>query len=146
MNRNKLITVAALAVLAFACSETVGGMMQDAGTMLADAGDMMQPDAGAQDTPASCNKSETRDIGNGASRTWRWAEFDVDPGVTEVSTCRDLQGEDDPPYLGRDDCFRRTASWFNGTSIGFVDCGGEVMASDGTVTVFPPPLSITVHN
>jgi hypothetical protein len=36
MKRKKLITVAALAVLAFACSETVGGVMQDAG-------DMMQP-------------------------------------------------------------------------------------------------------
>ena len=55
MSRRKLITVAALAVLALACSETVGGVMQDAGDMLADAGDMlsdagdmMQPDAGAQ--------------------------------------------------------------------------------------------------
>lgn len=48
MKRRKLTTVAALAVLALACSEAVGDMMHDAGTMLADAGDMMQPDAGAQ--------------------------------------------------------------------------------------------------
>jgi hypothetical protein len=52
MKRKRLITVAALAVLALACSETVGDMMQDAGAMLADAGNGMLPDAGAQPSDA----------------------------------------------------------------------------------------------
>ena len=38
----RIALVIGLAAIAFACSETVGGVMQDAGDMLADAGDMMQ--------------------------------------------------------------------------------------------------------
>jgi len=124
MTRKKLITVAALAVLALACSETVGGMMQDAGAMLADAGDAMQPDAGAQDTPASCNKSE------GAQQ---WAEFPIsDPGQTEATVCYGANPGGAGPSK-RATCYRLTASWYEGTNTGWQWC-------DANTT------SITVHN
>ena len=133
MNRTKLITVAALAVLAFACSESVGGMLQDAGAMLADAGDMMQPDAGAQDVSASCSKSAT--IGGGSTTVY-WAEFPIsDPGRTEITICYDA----DPSLAGpsaRVTCYRYGAGWYEGTSTGFLDCGTDQNRF----------RSITVHN
>ena len=125
MNRKKLITVAALAVLALACSETVGGIMQDAGDMLADAGDMMQPDAGAQDTPASCNKSDG---------PTQWAEFPINsPGQTEVTVCYAANENATGPQKTKASCYRSLASWFEGTNTGWQWCSDDV-------------TSITVHN
>lgn|GEM_PF-5094805 len=139
MTRKKLITVAALAVLAFACSETVGGVMQDAGGMLADAGevirdagdamqdagDVMQPDAGAQDVSASCNKGE----GNS-----RWAEFPIsNPGQTEVTICSGPHPTLDQPPYNRRVCSRLAPAWYEGTNTGIV------WSCDDTTT-------ITVHN
>jgi hypothetical protein len=122
-----LIAIAALAVLALACSETVGGIMQDAGTMLADAGDMMQPDAGAQDVSASCNKSAN----DGATR---WAEFSIsNPGQTEVTICYAARSELGGPYT-KPSCSRLIAPYYEGTNTGLV------WSCDDTVT------SITVHN
>jgi len=147
MNRKKLITVAALAVLAFACSETVGGVMQDAGDMLADAGDMMQPDAGAQDTPASCNKSVVYVDDETYKRTRYWAEFDVDPGSTEVTVCavNELFSQ---AGSSRDICYRRIASWVRGTNTGIHYCGEGIdwVNPDTSDVPFVPPISITVHN
>lgn len=143
MKRKKLITVAALAVLALACSESVGGMMQDAGDMLADAGDairdagdvvrdagdMMQPDAGAQDTPATCDKSDM--LGD---QTVYWAEFSINaPGQTEVTVCH-RGNPDSYAHWKRDYCHRGIAQWYEGTNTGVVYCGSE------------PAKSITVHN
>jgi len=137
----KLVLVMGLALVGFACADSVGQMLVDAGTSMQDGS---VPDAGAQDEAVTCNKSETRDI-DGGRRTWRWAEFNVDPGVTEVTVCRDLEGESDPPYLGRNDCFRRKATWFQGTSIGFVNCGGRITPDTGEPIDFGDPISITVH-
>jgi len=140
----RVLIASALAVLALACGDAVGGMMQDAGTMLADAGDvirdagnMMQPDAGAQDTPATCNKSET----NGEV-TGHWAEFPVTPGQTEVTICGAGDPEAQFAYGRRDVCYRTTAAWFDGTSTGYVYCGLETDAAGW----FSKPKSITVHN
>ena len=120
MNRKRLITVAALAVLALACSETVGGVMQDAGDMLADAGDMMQPDAGAQDTPATC------DVETGL------AEFPISrPGETLVTICYRASGRPTGPQ--RAHCTRLRAWWYEGTNDGFAWCN-------------PDTTSVTVHN
>ena len=148
MNRNKLITVAALAVLAFACSETVGGVMQDAGTMLADAGDMladagdmMQPDAGAQDTPVSCNKQQ-QDPDRETKFVWRWAEFPIaDPGETEVTVCTRYDDSFGPPHRSGTVCNRSKAQWKEGTRTGVLSCGVET--DDGSAWQVE---SITVHN
>ena len=136
----------ALAVLALACSESVGGMMQDAGSMLADAGDvirdagdMMQPDAGAQDTPVECNKSETTEVGY----AYYWAEFPIStPGETEVTVCNHGDPDSVLSYSRRDQCNRWIAGWFDGTNTGVVYCGQR--NPDGTRT--GEPKSITVHN
>ena len=153
MQRKKLITVAALAVLALACGDAVGGMMQDAGAMLADAGDVirdagdamqdagdvMQPDAGAQDVSASCNKSETHPEAEGYK--YYWAEFPInEPGITEVTVCN--HGDPDSLHYQKADwCSRRIATWLDGTSTGVVYCGSENPSNPYT-----PPKSITVHN
>jgi hypothetical protein len=60
--------VIGLAVLALACSETVGGMMQDAGTMLADAGEMMR-DAGDADASTMPDGSTGSGGGSGTAGT-----------------------------------------------------------------------------
>jgi hypothetical protein len=151
VTRKKLITVAALAVLAIACSETVGGVMQDAGDMLADAGDamrdagdMMQPDAGAQDTPAECEKVASEPHGDGGRQDHYAAVFDANPGQTEVTLC--YHGT--PRSNERDYCHRFKAAWYEGTSTGFWSCGtryfdaDENMTADGTAHI----KSITVHN
>jgi len=104
MTRRKLITVAALAVLVVACSETVGGIMQDAGDMLADAGDMMQPDAGAQDREVSCV--------DGINGTFAIAN----PGKTEATVCY----RSDAQFEGESYCHRANVPWFEGTSEGFM--------------------------
>jgi hypothetical protein len=119
MTRRKLITVAALAVLALACSESVGGILEDAGAMLADAGDMMQPDAGA-DFSATCNV----EIG--------LAEFPVSrPGETMVTICYRAGGRPTGPQ--RAHCTRVRAWWYEGTNDGFVYCN-------------PDTTSVTVHD
>jgi hypothetical protein len=114
MNRKRLITVAALAVLALPCSETVGGMMQDAGAMLADTGDMMQPDAGAQDVSASSDKSDTPEGGY----TYYWSEFPINtPGETEVTVC--YRGDPEGvAHWKRGNCYRSIASWFDRSHAG----------------------------
>jgi len=120
-----LIMVAAIAVLAFACSESVGGMLEDAGQMMMDAGDMLQPDAGAQDTPASCDKSDG---------STRWAEFPVNaPGQTEVTVCYRANPDTVGPRK-RAYCQRFAPPYYEGTSTGFL------YSCDDNVT------SITVHN
>ncbi len=117
MNRTKLITVAALAVLAIACSESVGGMLEDAGQMMMDAGDMMQPDAGAQDREVSC-----RDGSNGTFAI-------ANPGKTEATVCY----RSDAQFEGERYCHRANVPWFEGTSEGF-------MFTCANVT------SVTLHN
>jgi len=128
-----------LALVALACGETVGGMMQDAGAMLADAGDMMQPDAGAQDTPVQCDKSSTS---GDPELTYHWAEFPVTPGQTEITICNTGDPASPVAYGSRDTCSRITAPWFDGTSTGFWSCGIESEAA-GWIS---KPKSITVHN
>jgi hypothetical protein len=118
-----------LALVALACGETVGGMMQDAGAMLADAGDMMQPDAGAQDTPVQCDKSSTS---GDPELTYHWAEFPVTPGQTEITICYGGNPDSYGPSK-RDTCNRLVSPWYEGTNTGAIHCGGNV-------------TSITVHN
>jgi hypothetical protein len=143
---NRALFVCTLAVLALACGETVGGMMQDAGTMLADAGSMMQPDAGAQDVSASCNKSGTHRWGGNADRTVHWAEFEVTPGTTEVTVChRQWEGGAPPNAVT---CHRSKATWIRGTSTGVVQCSADIDYDDPDTDdiVGEGPVSITVHN
>ena len=124
MKRRKLITVAALAALALACSESVGGMLEDAGQMLVDAGDAMTPDAGAQDTPAQCDK---------ADGSFRWSEFPISsPGQTEVTICARGNAGASGAFK-RAVCFRQLANWFEGTTTGWAGCSTDT-------------TSITVHN
>jgi hypothetical protein len=127
----KVGLMVALAALAIACSESVGGMMQDAGAMLADAGDVMQPDAGAQDTSVSCDKSET--YPPGTETVQRWAEYPINaPGQTEVTICYRGNPDSYGPSK-RDTCNRLVSPWYEGTNTGAIHCNGDVK-------------SITVHN
>jgi len=125
----RVIAVAVLAVVAFACSE-------QAGQMLIDAGEMMQPDAGAQDTPVECNKSE-QNPNSQTKQVWHWAEFEIDPGRTEVTVCTLRPGW---PFGGQTHCSRSKALWIQGTNTAIVFCGFEYEDRiDNEVT------SITVH-
>jgi hypothetical protein len=113
----KLVLVGGLVVVAFACgtgADMVGEIL-DSGV----------PDAGAQDTPASCNKGE------GSSR---WAEFSIsNPGQTEVTICYAARPELGGPYA-KPSCSRLIAPYYEGTNTGLV------WSCDDTVT------AITVHN
>ena len=130
----------ALAFVGFACADSVGQMLEDAGQMMQDGS---VPDAGAQDEMVTCNKSEKVDLGNGVSITYRWAEFDVDPGATEVTGCYRYPDTPDP-LLRQATCSRNKATWFQGTSNGFFRCGRRTN-NNGTITDNPDPVSITVH-
>jgi hypothetical protein len=148
--------VAALALVGFACADGVGQMLTDAGQMIEDAGTSMQdgsvPDAGAQDVNATCNKSATERLDEGdtgaRTMTFRWAEFDIDPGATEVTTCHRGDPEAFYPYSRQDTCYRGKAPWYRGTSTGFVQCGTRTDWDDDTRYTdsdTPDPISITVH-
>ena len=147
MRKVTLVTVLALA--GFACADGVGQMLTDAGEVLTDAGTSLQdgavPDAGAQDEPVTCDKSETRNV-PGYAVTARWAEFEVDPGVTEVTICQAVT-TDTPfwPPQARSNCYRTKAQWLRGTSTGWVACGYRTVSDDGTTNDNPDPISITVH-
>jgi hypothetical protein len=97
------------------------------------------------DIEVTCNKSETAIWGSDGSQTHRWAEFDVDPGQTEYTVCR----EGTPSSTGlskRDTCSRSIANWIRGTSTGAVWCGYDLFDADGTrVGGSLDPISITVH-
>ncbi len=129
-------------------------MVEDAGNMIADAGTSMQdgsvPPTMAQEV--SCNKSasERLDEGENGARTitFRWAEFDVDAGVTEVTICHRGDPDGYQPQFRKDWCFRGGAQWLRGTSTGLVSCGIKTdWDNDETFTDSdsPDPLSITVH-
>ena len=55
----KVGLILGLALVVFACSEQAGQMLVDAGEMMMDGS---VPDAGAQDTPVECNKSESSPV------------------------------------------------------------------------------------
>jgi len=61
-----------------------------------------------------------------------WAEFPIDPGVTEVTTCFD--GSPPYPFNAIAKCYRGKAQWKRGTSTGLVHCGTD-SASFPTITV-----------
>jgi hypothetical protein len=136
-----------LALVGFACADSVGQMLQDAGQMMQDGS---VPDAGAQDETVTCNKSKTKS-GEGVSITYTWAEFEVDPGVSEVTTCD--KGQSSPteythPTFERATCYRGIASWYHGTSTGFVHCGQLFDYVDPGLSDFDTRdqiISITVH-
>lgn len=74
-----------------------------------------------------------------------WAEFPVNPGVTEVTVCRDVAvggRERDDPFLLV--CKRTLAAWLDGTTTGFVDCGLLLLLDP--LEFIGKPVSITVHN
>ena len=140
--------VVALALVGFACADGVGQMLEDAGQMLEDAGVSMQdgsvPDAGAQDTPVECGEVGSEPWGDGGRADYYSAEFDANPGQTEVTVCQDgttLFSR------GRPTCYRGTAGWHEGTSTGFVSCGVRYFDAEGNVTVDGTAhiRSITVH-
>jgi hypothetical protein len=119
-------------------------MLEDAGTSMQDGS---VPDAGAQNETMTCDKSESYRSGE-ATVTVRWAEFEIDPGATEVTVCH-VGSSTLPPDNGRDTCGRSTAhyQWFRGTTTGFVRCGHSVNHDDPDTpdTDSPDPISITVH-
>ena len=154
-----------LVVVVFACSEQAGQMLIDAGEMMQDAGDAdaaTMPDGsigsggstgtgGTGGTPTTditvtCNKSETYMSGDTAV-TVRWAEFEIDPGATEVTVCYDRAGYIEPPGKDNDTCSRFKSSWFRGTSTGFAGCGRHIDYANPDIEDFdsPDPISITVH-
>ena len=121
-------------------------MLEDAGQMLEDAGQILQdgsvPEAQGQEV--GCNKSEARNE-DGYTVTVRWAEFEVDPGVTEVTICNAVSGNPFWPPQERSNCGRFKAGWIRGTSTGWVPCGARTVQDDSTTTDSPDPISITVH-
>jgi hypothetical protein len=132
-----LVTVLALA--GFACADGVGQMLTDAGEVLTDGA---VPNAGAQDEPVTCNKTATDQL-DGLTITYRWAEFDVDPGVTEVTICYEGGGTAWTPSQ----CSRYKPAWLRGTTTGRVSCGTRYDYDDPDTPDFdtPDPISITVH-
>lgn len=137
--------VVGLALVGFACADTVGQMLVDAGESLQDGS--VPP---AQGQEVSCNRSETkRDEQGGATYTYRWAEFEVDPGATEVTTC--IGAVDTSPYnypiSDRSTCFRRIAPWYRGTTTGWVQCSRSIDFDnpDTPDRDEDDPTSITVH-
>jgi hypothetical protein len=89
------------------------------------------PDAGAQDETVTCNKSEGYVTGETTSVVY-WAEFPIDPGVTEVTTCHG--GSPSYPFNAIPKCHRGKVQWKRGTSTGLVHCGTDP-ASFPTITV-----------
>ncbi len=117
----KVGLVVALALVGFACADSVGKMLVDAGTSLQDGS---VPDAGA-DFEASCNMGEANT---------RWSEFPVsNPGQTEVTICYAARPEQAGPSR-KATCTRLVAPWYEGTNTGFI------WSCDDSVT------SITVHD
>jgi hypothetical protein len=119
-------------VVVFACSEPLG-------QILTDAGDAMMPDAGA-DFEATCNKSE-QNPDTETKLIYHWAEFEIDPGKTEVTICYRYAADALPPHRNGVFCWRSKANWKQGTTTGFVNCGTET--DDGWRN---KPESITVHD
>ena len=109
--------------------EDAGTVLEDAGQAMRDAGENMQPDAGAQDTSAQCDKSDIL-----GEQTVYWAEFPIStPGQTEVTVCH-RGNPDSYAHWKRDYCHRGISQWYEGTNTGVVYCGSE------------RAKSITVHN
>jgi hypothetical protein len=108
-----------------------------------DAGDAMMPDAGA-DFQVSCEVIESAETASGGHVDYYGAEFDVDPGHTEVTTCQEGWGAfNDRPF-----CWRIIAQWYEGTSTGVQTCGARYFGADGSLTTDTTTTirSITVHN
>ena len=81
-----------------------------------------EPDLAAECDFESCLTGE-----DGVERCLYWAEFPVNPGVTEYTACSasdDNYVENWPghPYA-QDFCYRGTAPYYVGTRTGFVTCG-----------------------
>lgn len=126
-----------LALVAIACAtgaDMVGEMMMDASV----------PDAGAQDTPAQCEKVGSEPWGDGGRADYYAAEFDADPGQTEVTVCRD----GNLFSRSRAYCHRSIAQWHEGTSMGFWSCGVRYFDADGNTAAdgVAQIRSVTVHN
>jgi hypothetical protein len=120
------MTLAALAVVA--CSS--------AGDMMSEIMDSGVPDAGAQDTPAECNKREM--VPGSDGNFWRWAEFEIEPGQTEATVCTLRNSW---PFDGQTHCTRYKPQWIQGTNTAIVLCGFEYPDRIDNEVV-----SITVHN
>lgn len=67
----------------------------------------------------SCDLRE--EVAPGSGTYWEWTEFDVVPGVTEVTVCYEPAADTGPHAVPA--CNRFTATWYEGTAIGFVGCG-----------------------
>jgi hypothetical protein len=97
----KLILMVGIIVIVVACSDTVGGVLEDAGTMLQDAGEQMQ-DAGAQAQESksiTCNQSYTRTPPGGEPSTTKYELVDtVGNGFPDV-TMKAVYGSQDAPWL-----------------------------------------------
>lgn len=123
--------------VAFACGEAGQSMTGGAGATGGTA---------EQNIEVECDKSETRQDTD-LTIVYRWAEFEVEPGVTEVTTC--VRGAEPPgrPTEARERCARFKALWFRGTNTGYVDCGRSVNYDDPDRedSDIDDPLSITVH-
>ena len=170
----RTVMVVALALVGFACADGVGQMLEDAGQMLEDAGVSMQdagdadaatmPDGstgsgGATDSGGSggtpgtdvtvhCNKSVVWFDDDFAKRTRYWAEFDVDPGSTEVTVCGlNTLFAAAGSQTTRETCGRNIALWFRSTNTGYWYCGESIdwVNPDMADIPFVPPISITVH-
>jgi hypothetical protein len=137
----KLGWLVLVSAVAFACGEAGQSMSSGAGAMDGGGGTTdgtgATPGTGAtggtpeQNVRVECDKSAP--IPSGGTRYA--AEFEVDPGRTEVTVC----GDGTPSSFGnisfgRDSCNRRIAGYYEGTTTGFVDCGTE-----------PGRYRVTVH-
>jgi len=145
-----------------------GEAIVDAGEIVTDAGTVIQdgsvPDASAQggsggaggvggqggavppapvDREVTCNHSNSDGSPSHATITIHWAEFVVDPGVTQMTICTpaDVRTID-----GAWTCQRSIAPYIRGTNVALVECGGSIdYNSDGIIEVPMTPITITVH-
>jgi len=147
----KLVLVTGLVVVAIACSDAVGGVLEDAGTMLqdagdamVDAGDAMVPDAGAQ-TLAQCDQTKVVTHATGARVEYRYAIATVsNPRTAQVELCYPPGNIVFLPDAAR--CIR-TAGWYApGGSTIHMSCGSKSFGAEGAlVGEQPDPASITVY-
>ena len=102
---------------------------------------------GEAQTEVTCQSEyAVRDDERGQTRTHIWAEFDVNPGRTEVTVCYPGNSEAEDPVARLDRCSRGKAPWFVGTNRGYVDCGVLIDNDVGPDIPATDIISITVHN
>ena len=154
----KLGLLVLVGAVAFACGEAGQSMSGGAGAM--DGGGGMANGGGAtngtgatggtpeQNIEVDCNKMETLRA-DGFTATHYWAEFEVDPGMTEVTVCSRATPSNPagaPPFYS-DRCGRSKAVWYLGTTTGWVVCGTAIDYDNPDIPdqEYRAPLSVTVH-